>query len=93
MSRGELAADHPGLQCSQTFPDLQGRRQLVVQMVHSGVLTSEPIVHLVFKTGKAVVDLVVQSLDLDFDARQSFPEIADARRDGFLEDLLDRFEG
>ena len=52
-----------------------------------------------FQRGQAFPDLngrgelVVQSPVLDFDARQSFPQIADARGDGFLEDLLDCFEG
>lgn len=61
-------------QRGQTFPDFQGRRQLVVQMVD---------LRLEFAANG--IDLVVKLLDLDFDARQSFPEIADARGDGFLD--------
>lgn len=38
-------------------------------------------------------EIAIQSPDLTLDDHQAFPNVADARGDGFLEDFLDRIEG
>lgn len=87
---------HLRFQCGETFPDFKGCGQFVFQMVHSRILAQETLVH----AQKPVIDFVIQSLALrlesphiGLDTGQLDPDIADARGDGFLKDLLDCFDG
>ena len=73
---------HLRFQSGQALPDFKGCRQLVLHVIHSCI-----------ETGKSIVNLVVEALDFHLDANQAFPNIADAGSDGFLQNLLNRFDG
>lgn len=86
------------LQGRQSFRDFNGGAEIVFEIVHALGLTEKTGYHFTFQivyslvqAGQTTVDLFVKTLDLDLDAGQAFPDVADPGGDGLLQDFLDDF--